>query len=80
MKARKWGRIINVLNILAKAPRGGGRAHRGLTRSRNGAHQGARQRICAHGVLANVSLVGLIVSDQWVRRHRTHEVRQATSI
>jgi NAD(P)-dependent dehydrogenase (short-subunit alcohol dehydrogenase family) len=25
MKPRKWGRIINVLNILAKAPRGGGR-------------------------------------------------------
>jgi len=40
MKARKWGRIINVLNIGAKAPRGGG-APTAV------AHQGARQRICA---------------------------------
>jgi 3-oxoacyl-[acyl-carrier protein] reductase len=70
MKARKWGRIINVLNIGAKAPRGGGaptvvsRAA-GMALTKVLAHEYA-----PHNVLVNAMLVGLIVSDQWVRRHR----------
>jgi 3-oxoacyl-[acyl-carrier protein] reductase len=69
MKARKWGRIINVLNIGAKAPapastptsvsRAAGMA---LTKAM--AHEGG-----AHNILVNAMLVGLIVSDQWVKRH-----------
>jgi NAD(P)-dependent dehydrogenase (short-subunit alcohol dehydrogenase family) len=69
MKERKWGRIINVLNVGAKAPgpastptsvsRAAGMA---LTKVMAG--EGA-----AHNILVNAMLVGLIVSDQWVQRH-----------
>src|ERR1700742_1915244 len=69
MKERKWGRIINVLNIGAKAPapsstptsvsRAAGMA---LTKAMAG--EGG-----AHNILVNAMLVGLIVSDQWVQRH-----------
>jgi 3-oxoacyl-[acyl-carrier protein] reductase len=70
MKERRWGRIINVLNIGAKAPRAGGaptavsRAA-GMALTKILAGEGA-----AHNVLVNALLVGQIVSDQWVRRHQ----------
>jgi NAD(P)-dependent dehydrogenase (short-subunit alcohol dehydrogenase family) len=69
MKERRWGRIINVLNIGAKAPRAGGaptvvtRAA-GMALTKVLAGEGA-----PHNVLVNALLVGIIVSDQWVRRH-----------
>ncbi|MEH2496387.1 3-oxoacyl-[acyl-carrier protein] reductase [Bradyrhizobium sp. AZCC 1678] len=69
MKARKWGRIINVLNTYAKAPvassaptsvsRAAGMA---LTKVMAG--EGGE-----HNILVNAMLVGLIMSDQWVKRH-----------
>jgi 3-oxoacyl-[acyl-carrier protein] reductase len=70
MKDRRWGRIINVLNIGAKAPRAGGaptavsRAA-GMALTKILASEGA-----PHNVLVNALLVGQIVSDQWVRRHQ----------
>ncbi len=70
MKQRRWGRIINVLNIGAKAPRAGGaptavsRAA-GMALTKILAGEGA-----PHNVLVNALLVGQIVSDQWVRRHQ----------
>jgi 3-oxoacyl-[acyl-carrier protein] reductase len=69
MIERRWGRIINVLNIGAKAPRAGGaptsvsRAA-GMALTKVLAGEGA-----PHNVLVNSMLVGQIVSDQWVRRH-----------
>ena len=69
MKARKWGRIINVLNVGAKAPAAAStptsvsRAA-GMALTKVMANEGA-----AHNILVNAMLVGLIVSDQWVRRH-----------
>ena len=69
MKARRWGRVINVLNIGAKAPRANGaptsvsRAA-GMALTKVLANEGA-----PHNVLVNAMLVGQIVSDQWVRRH-----------
>jgi 3-oxoacyl-[acyl-carrier protein] reductase len=69
MKARKWGRIINVLNIGAKAPRGGG-APTTVSRAAGMAlTKVLANEYAPHGVLVNALLVGLIVSDQWVRRH-----------
>jgi 3-oxoacyl-[acyl-carrier protein] reductase len=69
MKARRWGRIINVLNIGAKAPRANGAptavsraAGMALTKILAGEY-------AQHNVLINAMLVGQIVSDQWVRRH-----------
>ena len=69
MKARKWGRIINVLNTGAKAPRANGaptsvsRAA-GMALMKVLAGEGAQ-----HGILVNGMLVGQIVSDQIARRY-----------
>ncbi len=69
MKQRKWGRIINVLNTFAKAP--GPRSAptsvsraAGMALTKVMAAEGAE-----HNILVNAMLVGLIVSDQWVKRH-----------
>lgn len=69
MVERRWGRVINVLNVGAKAPRAGSaptavsRAA-GMALTKVLAGEGA-----AHNVLVNSLHVGLIDSDQWVRRH-----------
>lgn len=73
MKARKWGRIINVLNTGAKAPPAAGaptavsRAA-GLALSKILANEGA-----PHNVLVNALMTGLIDSDQHVRRHASDD-------
>ena len=70
MKERRWGRVINVLNIGAKAPRAGGaptvvsRAA-GMALAKILAGEGA-----PHNILVNALLVGVIMSDQWVQRHK----------
>jgi NAD(P)-dependent dehydrogenase (short-subunit alcohol dehydrogenase family) len=70
MSERRWGRILNVLAIVAKAPRAGSaptsvsRAA-GMALTKVLAGEGA-----PHNVLVNALLVGSIVSDQVVRRHR----------
>jgi hypothetical protein len=69
MKERRWGRIINVLNTAAKAPPAApaptsvSRAA-GMALTKVLAGEGG-----AHNILVNALLVGLIVSDQWVKRH-----------
>jgi 3-oxoacyl-[acyl-carrier protein] reductase len=68
MKERRWGRVINVLNIGAKTPRAGSaptsisRAA-GLALTKVLAGEGA-----PHNILVNAMLVGLIESDQHVQR------------
>ncbi|MGE3246441.1 MAG: SDR family oxidoreductase [Beijerinckiaceae bacterium] len=68
MTGRKWGRIVNVLNSGAKAPRANSmptsvsRAA-GLALTKALANEGA-----PHNVLVNSLHVGLIESDQWVRQ------------
>src|SRR6267143_632902 len=68
MKERKWGRIINTLNIGAKAPRAASaptsvsRAA-GMALTKVLAGEGA-----PHNILVNAMLVGLIESDQHVQR------------
>lgn len=68
MKERRWGRIINVLNTGAKAPRPASvptsvsrAAGMALTKALAG--EGA-----PHGILVNGLLVGFIESDQWIQR------------
>ena len=69
MRARRWGRIINVLNVGAKAPPTEGaptavsRAA-GMALTKVLANEGAKDN-----VLVNALLVGIIESDQWARRH-----------
>ena len=70
MKERRWGRIINVLNIGAKAPRPASaptavsRAA-GLALTKILAGEGA-----PHNVLVNAMMVGLFATDQHVQRFR----------
>jgi NAD(P)-dependent dehydrogenase (short-subunit alcohol dehydrogenase family) len=69
MRERRWGRIINVLNIGAKAPRANS-APTAVSRAAGMALTKILANECApHNVLVNALLVGQIVSDQWVRRH-----------
>jgi len=69
MKQRKWGRIINTLNLGAKVPPAEGaptavsRAA-GLALTKILAAEGA-----PYNVLVNGLMVGNIRSDQWVQRH-----------
>ena len=71
MRERQWGRIINVLNVGAKAPAAAStptsvsRAA-GMALTKAMANEGG-----PHNILVNAMLVGLIVSDQWVKRHAT---------
>jgi 3-oxoacyl-[acyl-carrier protein] reductase len=69
MKERRWGRIVNILNSGAKAPRAGGaptavsRAA-GLALTKVLAGEGA-----PHNVLVNALMIGVIVTDQIARQH-----------
>ncbi len=68
MQERRWGRIINVLNIGAKSPWGGS-APTAVTRAAGMAltkvlaNEGA-----SHNILVNALCTGFIESGQWVRR------------
>jgi NAD(P)-dependent dehydrogenase (short-subunit alcohol dehydrogenase family) len=73
MRARRWGRVINVLNIGAKAPPAEGsptavsRAA-GMALTKVLANEGA-----ADNILVNALLVGMIESGQWTRRHAAEQ-------
>jgi len=76
MKQRKWGRIISVLNIGAKAP-GADSAPTSVSRAAQMAFTKVlSQEGAPHNVLVNSLHVGVIVSDQIVRRHR----REGTNV
>lgn len=69
MKERRWGRVINVLNMASKAPVPGG-APTGVSRAAGM----ALTKIIAgegapHNVLVNALLVGKIVTDQIARKY-----------
>jgi NAD(P)-dependent dehydrogenase (short-subunit alcohol dehydrogenase family) len=67
MKERRWGRIINVLNIGAKAPRGGSMPT-SITRAAGMAlTKVLSQEGAPHNVLVNAMLVGFIEADQHVQ-------------
>lgn len=69
MKAQRWGRVINLLNVYAKtpdantAPTSVSRAA-GMALSKVLANEGA-----PHNILVNAMLIGFIRSDQIRRRH-----------
>jgi 3-oxoacyl-[acyl-carrier protein] reductase len=69
MKERKWGRIVNVLNSGAKAPRANG-APTAVSRAAGMALMKVLSNEGApHGILVNGMLVGQIVSDQIARKY-----------
>ena len=68
MKERKWGRIINVLNIGAKAPRAAS-APTSVSRAAGMALTKAlASEYGPHNILVNGLLVGLIDADQHVQK------------
>jgi 3-oxoacyl-[acyl-carrier protein] reductase len=70
MRERRWGRIVNVLNIGAKTP-GANSTPTSVSRAAGLALTKAlSQENAPHNVLVNALLVGLIDSDQWQRRHQ----------
>ncbi|MHA1165089.1 MAG: SDR family NAD(P)-dependent oxidoreductase [Alphaproteobacteria bacterium] len=73
MRARNWGRIINILNTGAKAPGAEG-APTAVTRA---AGMALTKVLAGEGagdnVLVNSLHVGRIESDQWVKRHAAED-------
>ena len=69
MRSRKWGRIINVLNLGAKVPNGGG-APTAVSRAAGMAlTKVLAKENAGFNILVNGLLVGRIRSEQWERRH-----------
>jgi 3-oxoacyl-[acyl-carrier protein] reductase len=67
MRERRWGRIINVLSIGAKAP-GKGSLPSAASRAASLAMTKAlAKEVAGDGVLVNALLIGTIDSDQWRR-------------
>jgi len=68
MKERRWGRVINILNIGAKAPRAGS----GPTTVSRAAGMALTKLLsiegAPHNILVNAMLVGFIEADQHVQR------------
>jgi len=74
MKERRWGRIINVLNIGAKAPRPNSMPTSisrgaGMAMTKALSHE-----LAPHNVLVNAMLVGIIRADQHVQRAKRTNV------
>src|SRR5882757_178996 len=70
MRERKWGRIVNVLNIGAKAPNANSTPTSVSRAAGLALTKALSQENAPHNVLVNAMLVGLIESDQWARRHK----------
>jgi 3-oxoacyl-[acyl-carrier protein] reductase len=71
MRERRWGRIVNVLNIGSKAPTANSTPTSVSRAAGMALTKALSQENAPYGVLVNAMLVGLIDSDQWQRRHKT---------
>ena len=71
MRERKWGRIVNVLNIGAKAPTANSTPTSVSRAAGLALTKAMSQELAKDNILVNAMLVGLIESDQWQRRHKT---------
>jgi 3-oxoacyl-[acyl-carrier protein] reductase len=67
MKERKWGRIINVLNIGAKAPRPNSMPTSVSRAAGMAMTKALSAEFAPHNVLVNAMLVGFIEADQHVQ-------------
>jgi NAD(P)-dependent dehydrogenase (short-subunit alcohol dehydrogenase family) len=70
MRERKWGRIVNVLNIGAKAPTANSTPTTVSRAAGLALTKAMSQELAKDNILVNAMLVGLIESDQWARRHK----------
>ena len=71
MRERKWGRIVNVLNIGAKAPNANSTPTSVSRAAGLALTKALSQENAQHNVLVHAMLVGLVERDQWRRRHAT---------
>ena len=69
MQERGWGRIINVLNTGAKAPPAKSMPTSVSRAAGLAMTKALSAEMAPYGILVNALHVGLIDSDQWVRRH-----------
>ncbi len=70
MRSQRWGRIINVVNTLAKTP-GAGTAPTSVTRAAGVAFTKVlANEVAEDNVLVNAICVGRIESEQWTRFHQ----------
>lgn len=70
MKAQRWGRIINVLNIGAKAP-GARSAPTSVSRAAGMAMTKAvAAEYAPFGILCNAINTGILLTNQWQRLHQ----------
>lgn len=69
MRERRWGRIINVLNIGAKAPAAASTPTSVSRAAGMALTKALANEYAPDNILVNAMLVGIIESDQWVRRH-----------
>jgi 3-oxoacyl-[acyl-carrier protein] reductase len=70
MQRRRWGRIINIVSVNAKAPAAAS-APTTLSRAAGIALTKAMaNEFAKDNILVNALCMGLIKSDQWVREHR----------
>ena len=67
MKERRWGRIINVLNIGAKAPRPNSMPTSVSRAAGMAMTKALSAKFAPHNVLVNAMLVGFIEADQHVQ-------------
>ena len=74
MKERRWGRIVNVLNIGAKAPRGNSMPTSVSRAAGMALTKALSHELAPHNVLVNAMLVGLIEADQHVQRAKRTNV------
>ena len=69
MRAQRWGRIINIVNTLAKTP-GAGSAPTSVSRAAGIAFTKVlANEVATHNILVNAICVGRIDSEQWRRFH-----------
>jgi NAD(P)-dependent dehydrogenase (short-subunit alcohol dehydrogenase family) len=70
MRAQRWGRIINIVNTLAKTP-GAGTAPTSVSRAAGVAFTKVlAHEVSSDNILVNAICVGRIDSEQWRRFHR----------
>lgn len=74
MKERRWGRIINVLNIGAKAPRANSMPTSVSRAAGMAMTKALSHELAPHNVLVNAMLVGIIRADQHVQRAKRNNI------
>ncbi|MGF1596013.1 MAG: SDR family oxidoreductase [Acidimicrobiales bacterium] len=69
MKAQRWGRVINVINTAAKAPRPRSTPTSVSRAAGMAMTKALAGEVAPHGILVNALNTGVLVTSQWHRLH-----------